>query len=284
MKHHYLIDTHHGPLVVADCGDHWIVTSPTRPPEIYDGRVPADRLPAFDQQVGHQGRNPAAGAVLHYWLPEDLAAEAPLELVITDGNGETVRTFTRKPEQPDEEKKPAKGDDDRLLTTTRAVRKRLGGADGMNPPHEASEPESGFLLVEFRCVAASAQTMINIMETGRPDRSRAFQRRLHFQARRWSAAKVLGEIRRENNEEEGERLSRAFNRNTTLWRSIFDPDPAGWTGRNRKALKAIIRSANHLVQALNDRFTDPSGKRLVGDLQLCLHPARRTSPRGRAPP
>ena len=44
MKHHYLIDTHHGPLVVADCGDHWIVTSPTHPPEIYDGRIPADRL------------------------------------------------------------------------------------------------------------------------------------------------------------------------------------------------------------------------------------------------
>jgi len=88
---------------------------------------------------------------------------------------------------------------------------------------------------------------------------------LHFQARRWAAGKVLGEIRRDNNEEEGERLSRAFNRNTTLWRSIFDPDPAGWTGRNRKALKAIIRSANHLVQALNDRFTDPSGKRLVAE-------------------
>jgi hypothetical protein len=37
---------------------------------------------------------------------------------------------------------------------------------------------------KYWCVAASAQTMINIMETGRPDRSRAFQRRLHFQARR----------------------------------------------------------------------------------------------------
>ncbi|MEN8803211.1 MAG: hypothetical protein ABF297_14665, partial [Thiogranum sp.] len=88
---------------------------------------------------------------------------------------------------------------------------------------------------------------------------------LHFQARRWAAGKVLGEIRRENSEEEGERLSRAFKRNTTLWRSIFDPDPAGWTGRNRKALKAIIRSANQLVQALNDRFTDPSGKRPVAE-------------------
>jgi len=37
---------------------------------------------------------------------------------------------------------------------------------------------------KYWCVAASVQTMINIMEPGRPDRSRAFQRRLHFQARR----------------------------------------------------------------------------------------------------
>ena len=49
------------------------------------------------------------------------------------------------------------------------------------------------------------------------------------------------------------------------WRERDPADPAGWTGRNRKALKAIIRSANHLVQALNDRFTDPSGKRLVAE-------------------
>jgi len=81
--------------------------------------APALRLPnrSSDKPV-HQGRNPAAGAVLHYWLPEELPPEAALKLVIADGNGETVRTFTRKSEQPDEEKKPAKGDDDRLLTAT----------------------------------------------------------------------------------------------------------------------------------------------------------------------
>jgi hypothetical protein len=86
---------------------------------------------------------------------------------------------------------------------------------------------------------------------------------LHFLVRGRVEGKVLAEIRRENDEEEAERLSRAFKRNTTLWRSIFDPDPAGWTKRNRKALKAIISGANHLVQSLNDRFTDPSGKRPV---------------------
>jgi hypothetical protein len=68
-------------------------------------------------------------------------------------------------------------------------------------------------------------------------------------------------IRKDNSDEEAERLTRAFKRNTHPWRSIFDPDPAGWSGRNRKALARIVSSANRLVQTLNDRFTDPSGKR-----------------------
>jgi hypothetical protein len=36
---------------------------------------------------------------------------------------------------------------------------------------------------EYWCVAASVQTMINIIEPGRPDRSRRTQRQLHFQGR-----------------------------------------------------------------------------------------------------
>ena len=86
---------------------------------------------------------------------------------------------------------------------------------------------------------------------------------LHFTARGWAARKVLQEIPDRHSEEESERLSRAFKRNTRLWRSIFDPDPAGWSGRNRRALKRIVANANQLVQTLNDRFTDPSGKRAV---------------------
>jgi hypothetical protein len=58
-------------------------------------------------------------------------------------------------------------------------------------------------------------------------------------------------------------MARAFKRNTRVWRSIFDPDPAGWSGRNRRALKRIVTDANKLVQTLNDRFTDPSGKRPI---------------------
>ena len=84
---------------------------------------------------------------------------------------------------------------------------------------------------------------------------------LHFRVRRWAATRVMREIAQQFVGEEAERLTRAFKRNIRPWRSIFDPDPAGWSGRNRRALKNIVSGANRLVQTLNDRFTDPSGNR-----------------------
>jgi hypothetical protein len=65
---------------------------------------------------GHRGRNPADGVVLRYWLSEDLPEDTPLELVITDAAGNTIRTFTRKPAKEDKDAKPPLGDDDRKLT------------------------------------------------------------------------------------------------------------------------------------------------------------------------
>jgi hypothetical protein len=84
---------------------------------------------------------------------------------------------------------------------------------------------------------------------------------VHFRVRSWAAAKVMREIALQYVGNEAERLTRAFKRNIRMWRSVFDPDPAGWSGRNRRALKNIVSDANRLVQTLNDRFTDPSGKR-----------------------
>jgi hypothetical protein len=83
---------------------------------------------------------------------------------------------------------------------------------------------------------------------------------LHFGARRWALKRLLGKIRQEHNDEEAERVVRVLKRNTRAWRSIFSPDPVGWNGWNRRALKRIVGSADRLVQTLNDRFTDPSGK------------------------
>lgn len=83
---------------------------------------------------------------------------------------------------------------------------------------------------------------------------------LHFRVRRWAAAKVMREITQQYMSDEAESLTRAFRRNIRIWRSIFAPDPVGWSGHNRRTLKKIIGRANRLVQTLNDRFTDPSGK------------------------
>ncbi|MCO6411852.1 MAG: dynamin family protein [Thiogranum sp.] len=84
---------------------------------------------------------------------------------------------------------------------------------------------------------------------------------LHFVSRRWGRDAVLREVQQEHSEEEAERLGRAFRRNTRFWRSIFAPDPVGWTARHRKLLRSLVSDANRLVQTLNDRFTDPSGRR-----------------------
>lgn len=84
---------------------------------------------------------------------------------------------------------------------------------------------------------------------------------VHFRMRRWAAASVITTIAGQYSGEEADRLTRAFKRNTRVWRSVFEPDPAGWSRRSRRMLRNIVGEANRLVQTLNDCFTDPSGKR-----------------------
>ena len=78
--------------------------------------APALRIQGrHEEDPVHQGRNPAPGVALRYWLPEELPADAPLELVVSDREGNVIRTFSRKPPEGDESK--AEGpDDDRLLS------------------------------------------------------------------------------------------------------------------------------------------------------------------------
>jgi photosystem II stability/assembly factor-like uncharacterized protein len=79
--------------------------------------APAWRLPnKSTDEPENAGRNPADGVVLRYWLSEEPAEDAEIELSIIDSSGNTIRTFTRKPEKEDEDAKPPLGDDDRKLT------------------------------------------------------------------------------------------------------------------------------------------------------------------------
>ncbi len=67
------------------------------------------------EEPGHAGTHAPTGVTFHYFLGEDLPADAALTLQIADAGGEPIRTFSRKPDD-DGEKAPGFGDDDRRLT------------------------------------------------------------------------------------------------------------------------------------------------------------------------
>lgn len=54
-------------------------------------------------------------------------------------------------------------------------------------------------------------------------------------------------------------LSSAFRKNTRWWRSIFRSKPVGWSNKVRNRLDLIRSDVDQFVQALNDRYTHPSG-------------------------
>ena len=62
-------------------------------------------------------------------------------------------------------------------------------------------------------------------------------------------------------------LTRAFQKNTQFWRSIFCKSPTGWEKRTRNQLKAVLTEANAYVQQLNDEFTNPSGITTISDTE-----------------
>ena len=87
---------------------------------------------------------------------------------------------------------------------------------------------------------------------------------VHFGVRRFTANRIIARLRREGGETpsaEIEGMVAAFKRNTRPWFSIFHPFPVGWNLFSRKRINQVLAEADHYVQSLNDRFTDPSGKR-----------------------
>lgn len=83
---------------------------------------------------------------------------------------------------------------------------------------------------------------------------------IHFLVRHLAKKRLLKRMQQDKSED-SQRMQRTFIKNTRLWRSIFEVDPVGWSRRNRRQLHEIINDADRFVQSLNDRFTDPSGKR-----------------------
>ncbi len=116
-----------GDLVAATQGrGYWILDPLNVIRQLAAGEAPAGNglyvpAPAWrvandaSEDPGQAGTHAPAGVVLHYQLIDSLDDDTMLELVITDADGETVRRFTRKPAEPDEDEDSSYGDDDRLL-------------------------------------------------------------------------------------------------------------------------------------------------------------------------
>ncbi len=83
---------------------------------------------------------------------------------------------------------------------------------------------------------------------------------LHF----WWRRKVARNIEKRIPAQKGPgdpNLRLSFRGSTQFNRSIFQPAPIGWSKRTLRKLESIIQSANQQTERLNDRYTDPSGKR-----------------------
>jgi GTPase SAR1 family protein len=58
-------------------------------------------------------------------------------------------------------------------------------------------------------------------------------------------------------------LVNAFQQCRKPWRSIFNHQPYGWTRRAKKRLYHVVAQTDSYIQALNDKFTNPSGEETV---------------------
>ncbi len=56
-------------------------------------------------------------------------------------------------------------------------------------------------------------------------------------------------------------LVTAFDKNTSIWRSVFNTSPVGWSRRTARKIQAVIENSGHFVQKLNDSFANPSGRK-----------------------
>ncbi len=58
----------------------------------------------------------------------------------------------------------------------------------------------------------------------------------------------------------------AFEKNTSIWRSVFNTSPIGWSRRVARKLKEVTENSGLFVQKLNDSFANPSGPAKTGQI------------------
>jgi len=84
---------------------------------------------------------------------------------------------------------------------------------------------------------------------------------LHFRLRNWAARRTIaGMLKKIDNTDLHPNYTRAFQRNSRWYRSLFFKQPAGWNKRTGQKLAQILDDANGYIQKLNDMYTNPSGR------------------------
>jgi GTPase SAR1 family protein len=86
---------------------------------------------------------------------------------------------------------------------------------------------------------------------------------LHSRVRRWVVGRTMKRLNAARDTEAGEWLANAMAHNTSGWRTVLSTRAAGWGPITRRRIANIAREADQFVQALNDRFTSPSGSQLA---------------------
>lgn len=83
---------------------------------------------------------------------------------------------------------------------------------------------------------------------------------IHFSVRRWAANRMTKKLLKEiENTDSHVNYSRAFQKNSRWYRSIFLGQPTGWGKRTQSRLAKVLEDTNATIQRLNDMYTNPSG-------------------------
>jgi len=92
---------------------------------------------------------------------------------------------------------------------------------------------------------------------------------LHLKIGKRAANKIVKQLEYEiTNDSSREGLTRAFRKNTGTLRTLFIwfvSQPVGWGNKTQQRLHNTLSKVNSYVQQLNDRFTNPSGKKAKPD-------------------
>mgnify|MGYP001028555229 CR=1 FL=1 len=85
---------------------------------------------------------------------------------------------------------------------------------------------------------------------------------IHSKLRAWAGHSILRRMERDTTlGQDREPLLRAFKWNLRAWwDSLATTAPRGWNGWRRRKLNQVIADADGFVQALNDRYAEPSGR------------------------